>query len=85
MCIAQSFVLGWLTLESGSVLAAALAHTFYNVLIESGLGPIFPGKYLVTVSLWAVLGWILFRYWPVRTKGEEGGLRSLLARSWRLN
>ncbi|MCU1242366.1 MAG: family intrarane metalloprotease protein [Candidatus Acidoferrum typicum] len=38
ICIALSFVLGWLTLETGSVLAAALAHTFYNVLFFSELG-----------------------------------------------
>jgi membrane protease YdiL (CAAX protease family) len=71
MGVAVSFVLGWLTLETGSVLAAALAHTFYNVLIYSDPGPEFPGKHLLRISLWAVLGWILFRYWPAATKGEE--------------
>jgi membrane protease YdiL (CAAX protease family) len=65
MCTALSFVLGWLTLETGSVLAAALAHTFYNVLAFSELGPPFPGKDLLCVGLWAALGWILFRYWPL--------------------
>ena len=70
-CITLSFVLGWLTLETGSVLAAALAHTFYNVLIYSDLGPPFPGKDLLRVGLWAALGWILFRYWPVRSELPE--------------
>jgi membrane protease YdiL (CAAX protease family) len=70
-CIALSFVLGWLTLETGSVLAAALAHTFYNVLIYSDLGPPFPGKDLLRIGLWAVLGWILFRYWPMRPELPE--------------
>jgi membrane protease YdiL (CAAX protease family) len=72
MGIALSFVLGWLTLESGSVLAAALAHTFYNVLIYSDLGSPFPGKNWLRVGLWAVLGWILFRYWPARPEPPEG-------------
>lgn len=54
------------------MLAAALAHTFYNVLVYSDLGTFFPGKHLLTVSLWAVLGWILFRYWPVKVRaGDE--------------
>jgi membrane protease YdiL (CAAX protease family) len=70
-CIALSFVLGWLTLESGSVLAAALAHTFYNVLAYSDLAPPFPGKDLLRVGLWAALGWILFHYWPMETELPE--------------
>src|SRR4029077_1379087 len=79
LCVAQSFVLGWLTLETGSVLAAALAHTFYNVLVYSELGPFFPGKYLLTAGLWAALGWILFRYWPVTAKGAEEAVPQLVS------
>jgi membrane protease YdiL (CAAX protease family) len=66
MGTALSFVLGWLTLETGSVLAAALAHTFYNVLIYSDLDPPFVGKNFVRLALWAALAWLLFRYWPVK-------------------
>lgn len=65
-CIGQSFVLGWLTLDTGSVLAPTLAHTFFNVLIYSDLGPPFPGKNWLRAALWALLGWLLFRYWPVK-------------------
>jgi len=65
MCVALSFVLGWLTLRAGSVLPAAVAHGFYNVLSNSSLGPPFPGEALVRVGLWAVLAYILFRYWPI--------------------
>jgi len=71
MCISLSFVLGWLTLETGSVLAAALAHTLYNVLVYSDLGPWFYGKDMLRVALWAVLGWILFRYWPAAPELTE--------------
>jgi membrane protease YdiL (CAAX protease family) len=77
MGVAVSFVLGWLTLETGSVLAAALAHTFYNVLIYSDPSPEFPGKHLLRISLWAVLGWILFRYWPVAAKGGDEAVPQL--------
>jgi membrane protease YdiL (CAAX protease family) len=71
MCIGLSFVLGWLTLETGSVLAAALAHTLYNALTFSELGPPFPGKDFLLVALWAALGWILFRYWPAKPELPE--------------
>jgi membrane protease YdiL (CAAX protease family) len=64
-CLALSYVLGWLTLRFGSILPAALAHTVYNVLVFSGFGQPFPGKATVNVGLWAVLAWVLFRYWPV--------------------
>jgi membrane protease YdiL (CAAX protease family) len=64
MSVVLSFVLGWLTLRAGSVLPAAIAHGFYNVLTKSSLGPPFPSEGLVRVGLWAVLAYILFRYWP---------------------
>jgi membrane protease YdiL (CAAX protease family) len=66
VCIPLSFVFGWLTLETGSVLAAALAHTSYNVLLYSNLGPPFPGKNWLRLALWAALAWLLFRYFPVK-------------------
>jgi membrane protease YdiL (CAAX protease family) len=70
MCLSLSYVLGWLTLRSGSVLPAAFAHTFYNVLVLSRFGPAFYWKGMVRVGLWAVLAYILFRYWPVQAADE---------------
>jgi membrane protease YdiL (CAAX protease family) len=70
-CIGQSFVLGWLTLETGSVLAPALAHTFFNVLVFSDLGPPFLGKDWLRAGFWAALGWALFRYWPVKRGSQS--------------
>ena len=71
VCVALSFVFAWLTLETGSVLAAALAHTFYNAVAFSEVGPPFSGKRLLSVAMWAVLGWILFRYWPAKPELPE--------------
>jgi hypothetical protein len=68
--VPQSFVLGWLTLETGSVLAAALAHTLYNVLLYSDLGPPFPGKNWLRLAMWAALAWLLFRCWPVKRRSQ---------------
>ena len=67
-CVTLSFVLGWLTLYSRSVIPAAVAHALYNILVFSGFGPSFAGKDVVRVSLWAVVAWALFRYWPVKVE-----------------
>jgi len=74
MCVSLSFVLGWLTLRSGSIIPAAIAHTLYNVLAYSDLGPVFPGKNIVVVGFWAIGAYLLFRYWPVK---EESSLKPL--------
>lgn len=65
VCVTLSFVLAWLTLRSGSVVPAAIAHTVYNILVFSRFGLPFAGKGSVRIALWAVLAYILFRYWPV--------------------
>jgi membrane protease YdiL (CAAX protease family) len=65
MCVALNFALAWLTLRSQSVVPAAIAHTLYNVLVSSPIGPQFAGKDVLRVALWAVLAYVLFRYWPV--------------------
>jgi membrane protease YdiL (CAAX protease family) len=68
MCVSLSFALAWLTLRSGSVVPAGIAHGVYNVLIYSGFGLPFTGKETVRIALWAVLAWILFRCWPVQSE-----------------
>jgi len=74
MCVALNFVLAWLTLRSESVVPAAIAHALYNVLIYSPIGPQFAGKDVLRVALWAVLAYILFRYWPVPSEIKLGTL-----------
>jgi membrane protease YdiL (CAAX protease family) len=75
-CLALSYVLGWLTLRTGSILPATLAHTFLNVRVFSGFGQPFPGKNTIQVALWGVLAYVLFRYWPVR---DENGPEAAMA------
>jgi membrane protease YdiL (CAAX protease family) len=77
LCVTLSFVLGWLTLRSGSVIPAAVAHTLYNVVVFSNFGPPFPGKDIVRVSLWVVLAYALFHYGPVRAEDSEPALELL--------
>jgi hypothetical protein len=74
MAVTLSFALAWLTLRSGSVIPAAIAHTVYNILIFSGFGIPFAGKSTLRIALWAVLAYILFRHWnvPEEAKIELG-------------
>jgi len=65
MCLALGFVLGWLTLRSGSVVPAAIAHTVYNILVFSAFGISFSGKNTLRIALWGVLAYALFRCWNV--------------------
>lgn len=69
-CFALSFVFGWLTLRSGSILPAAVAHTLYNVLLYSGPQPSSAGSTTIRNALWAALAYLLFRYWPVKAEGS---------------
>jgi membrane protease YdiL (CAAX protease family) len=65
VCLVLGYVFGWLTLRSQSILPAAVAHTFYNVLLYSQAGTHFPGESVVRDALWGVVAYLLFRYWPV--------------------
>ena len=60
--VAMGFVLSWLTLRSGSILPATIAHGFYNMLLETPQR--LPFSSWLTVGLWALLAYILFRKWP---------------------
>ena len=47
------------------IIPAAIAHSLYNVLVFSPIGPPLAGKNVLRVALWAGLAYVLFRYWPV--------------------
>ena len=78
VCMVLSYVFGWLTLRFSSIIPAAFSHAFYNVLVFTDFGPSFPGKSAVRIGLWAILAWVLFRYWPVRVE-ENSAEESALA------
>jgi membrane protease YdiL (CAAX protease family) len=67
-CLVLSYVLGWLTLRTGSILPASLTHTFYNVIVLSDFGQPLLGKSTTQVALWGVLAYVLFRYCPARAE-----------------
>jgi membrane protease YdiL (CAAX protease family) len=68
-CIAMSYVLGWLTLHSGSIWPAAISHGLSNVWALSAVYPldgrqgIYITRAIITLC-WGLLGFALFRYFP---------------------
>lgn len=70
-CVVLSFVLGWLTLRTRSVLPATVSHGFENILIVSTFGPRFAVLVIVRILLWGALAFILFRYWPVQAEAVQ--------------
>jgi membrane protease YdiL (CAAX protease family) len=69
-CVTLGLVLSWLTLRSGSILPAALAHGFSNVLLVSSFDQHPPLARVLEIVLWALLAWVLFRFWPPRVAEE---------------
>jgi len=77
-CLVLGFVFSWLTLRSGSVLPAAIAHTLFNVFVFSNFGPDFTGKDAVRLVLWAVVAYLLFRYWSVKVEDQPGAVATIV-------
>jgi len=73
-CTAMSFVFGWMAIRSGSIWPAVFAHTLHNAWLSFAAytGNHLDGNvsvYIVTLG-YAVVGYLLFKYWP---PVEEGG------------
>ena len=66
VCTSLGFVLGWLTLRARSIWPAVIAHASYNIILYSGFAFQFQGEEIVRIALWAILAFVLFRYWPVQ-------------------
>lgn len=67
-CVVLGYVFGWLTLRSGSIWPAALAHGFHNVWVLSGLQWLGEQdslwvRYIPWVG-WVLLAVALYRFWP---------------------
>jgi membrane protease YdiL (CAAX protease family) len=75
-CIVMSYALAWLTLRSGSVWPAVLSHGVSNAWIYS-LRYSFAGiaggslRNAIVTACWAILGFVLFRYWPPSIAAED--------------
>lgn len=70
--VAQSYVLGWLTIRSRSILPATVAHGVFNVTVVAAFSqqPVRTPLWIV-IAAWAVVGYLLFRYLPVSVMDED--------------
>lgn len=66
VCLTLGFVLGWLTLRSGSIWPSTILHFSHNAIVYSSSRYEYAGSSLVRVALWALLAYLLYRYWPPR-------------------
>ena len=69
--LGYSFVFGWLTIRSGSVLPAAVAAGLTDILLRATLydanAVLRPETVrAVGVAIWCVIAVVLFRYWPIK-------------------
>ena len=75
LCISMSYVLGWLTLRSGSIWPAVLAHGLHNAWVSSRAQLVFfPDSQIpeaIVAVCYGILGYVLFKYWPPPSMMEE--------------
>ncbi|HEV2489714.1 MAG TPA: CPBP family intramembrane glutamic endopeptidase [Candidatus Acidoferrales bacterium] len=75
-CLVIGFVLGWLTLRTGSILPAVLAHGLDNVLRVSSVDRHAPLVPLLSILLWGWLAWVLFHSRQIQDEVAEESLNS---------
>jgi len=63
-CAAMGLVLGWLRMRSGSIWPSTVAHLVYNVHVYSNYFANYWIWLFTSIGFWALLAFILFRYWP---------------------
>ena len=71
--IAQAYVLGWLTIRSRSILPAVIAHALFNISLSANgflKEPIYIPVWVIALE-WAVVGYLLFRYFPPGAANDE--------------
>ncbi|MGO9642075.1 MAG: lysostaphin resistance A-like protein [Candidatus Acidiferrales bacterium] len=66
--VGHSYLLAWLTIRSESILPSTISHGVYNMFAYAGLPVRTPSWYLV--PLWALLGYVLFHFWPPASPSE---------------
>ncbi len=70
LCLVLNCIFSWLTLRSGSIIPAAIAHTVWNLWTEvlSHLDDRWEVEFRFVLA--AVIAYILFRFWPISVERE---------------
>jgi membrane protease YdiL (CAAX protease family) len=72
ICLAWNYVFAWMTLRWKSIIPAGIAHTVSNIFIVAGINDSIPWSAELRLLEWAVVAFLLFRYWPLaRTEPLE--------------
>jgi membrane protease YdiL (CAAX protease family) len=72
ICLAWNYVFAWMTLRWKSIIPAGITHTVSNILIVAGINGSIPWSAELRMLEWAVVAFLLFRYWPLaRTELTE--------------
>jgi len=69
LCLALNFVFAWMTLRWNSIIPAAIAHSTWNILVSMQPDTRELWDWELPFVLWAILAYVLFRFWPII--GEE--------------
>ena len=64
ICLVWNYVFAWMTLRWKSIVPAGIAHTVSNILIVAGINDSIPWSAELRLLEWAVVAFLLFRYWP---------------------
>jgi membrane protease YdiL (CAAX protease family) len=65
ICLAMNYVFAWFTLQSNSILPAALTHSVWNMFVMSEITQSDPWSTEFSMVLWALVALLLFRYCPI--------------------
>jgi membrane protease YdiL (CAAX protease family) len=72
ICLTMGFALSWLTLRSGSIWPATLAHALSNMLFYAGFYVV-PFGYVLRIAMWGLLAFLLFKRFPLREQMATTG------------
>jgi membrane protease YdiL (CAAX protease family) len=76
LCLALNFVFAWMTLRWNSVIPAAVVHTTWNILVTVQPDSAQLWDKVLGFVLWAILAYVLFRFWPIFGQETSEGIRS---------
>jgi membrane protease YdiL (CAAX protease family) len=65
ICTAMNYVFAWMTLRSQSIIPAGLAHGLSNIFVFAGVVQEWWGYFDFRLGIWAILAYVLWRYWPI--------------------
>jgi membrane protease YdiL (CAAX protease family) len=70
-CVAFNYVFAWMTLRWRSISPAAIAHSVSNMLVIAGIASVEDARWEFQIALWALVGFVLYRFWPLKTDGAQ--------------